>query len=255
MDGVVRTSYSENLERELSYKTFGKKGGKLCFAFPPQNGRYWDFENFGMVECLEKWIDNGSIFLVLPDGIDGESWSGKTDCRHRIEMQEKYFRYIVSELYPEVKKLSESRKKAIATGCSMGGFHAGIFFFRRPDLFDTMISLSGTFNASMFFGSYSDDLVYDNSPAYFLPNMRDDHPYMELYRKSKIITCCGQGAWEEELLAGTRELDGILTKMNIPHFSDYWGFDVNHDWPWWKKQIVYFFDSFVFSREFPQKNR
>jgi len=28
----------------------------------------------------------------------------------------------------------------IVTGCSMGGFHAGNFFFRRPDLFDTLLA-------------------------------------------------------------------------------------------------------------------
>lgn len=244
--GAVHRSCSRYLERDMEYKTFGRMGGKLCFAFPPQNGRYWDFENFGMVDAISKWIDDGSIFLVLPDGIDGESWSGSGDSRKRIEMQEKYFSYVSLELYPEVKNLSSARGKAIATGCSMGGFHAGIFFFRRPDLFDTMISLSGTFNASDFFGEYMDDLVYDNSPAHFLPNMKVDHPYIDLYNNSNIITCCGQGAWEESLLRGTRELDGILSEKGIRHFSDYWGFDVNHDWPWWRKQIVYFFENFIF---------
>ena len=28
----------------------------------------------------------------------------------------------------------------IVTGCSMGGFRAGNFFFRRPDLFDTLLA-------------------------------------------------------------------------------------------------------------------
>ena len=246
--GTIHKSFSKSLEREMEYKTFGEKGGKLCFAFPPQNGRYWDFENFGMVDVLSKWIEDGSIYLVLPDGIDWESWSGGGDPRHRIEMQERYFSYITTELYPEVKRLSGTRKKAIATGCSMGGFHAGIVFFRRPDLFGSMLSLSGTFDASMFFGSYMDNLVYDNSPVHFLRNMSLDHPYIKLYRKSKIITCCGQGAWEEDLLKGTRELDEILSIKDIPHFSDYWGYDVNHDWDWWKKQLYYFFDRYIMVR-------
>ncbi|MDD6840435.1 MAG: hypothetical protein PUD65_03860 [Spirochaetales bacterium] len=46
-------------------------------------------------------------------------------------------------------------------------------------------------------------------------------------------------------MRGTRELDEILCKMGIPHFSDYWGYDVNHDWPWWRKQLPYFFEKFI----------
>ena len=70
--------------------------------------------------------------------------------------------------------------------------------------------------------------------------MPADHPYMELYRNSNIIICVGQGAWEDELLASTRELDAVLREKNIPAWIDYWGYDVNHDWPWWRKQMPYF---------------
>ena len=249
MEGIVRKHWSESLSREMEFKTFGREGGRLCFAFPPQDGRWWDFENFGMVDSIARWIESGEIFLVLPDGNDWECWSDKNgDCRKRIEAQERWYHYIVDELYPWCKELSRWNGKAITTGCSMGGVHSGVFFFRRPDLFDTMISLSGTFNAQQFFGPYMDDLLYANSPVHFLPNMSQDHPYIEIYRNSNIITCCGQGAWEEELLKGTRELDAILTRMNIPHFSDYWGFDVNHDWPWWRKQLPYFMENFVLNK-------
>ena len=249
MEGIVRKTYSHNLGRDMEFKTFGNPGGRLCFAFPPQDGRWWDFENFGMVDSISKWIYSGELFLVLPDGNDWESWSDKNgDCRVRIEAQERWYNYIIDELYPMCRELSGWNGKALVTGCSLGGVHSGVFFFRRPDLFDTMISLSGTFNAQQFFGPYMDDLLYANSPVHFLPNMPADHPYIEIYRNSNIITCCGQGAWEEELLKGTRELDEILTRMGIPHFSDYWGYDVNHDWPWWQKQLPYFMENFVLNR-------
>ena len=28
--------------------------------------------------------------------------------------------------------------------------------------------------------------------------------------------------------------------MGIDAWIDYWGYDVNHDWPWWYKQMNYF---------------
>ena len=49
---------SQILHREMECKVYGE-GGRLCLAFPPQNGRFYDFENFGMVEVLRPWLDSG----------------------------------------------------------------------------------------------------------------------------------------------------------------------------------------------------
>ena len=233
--------YSQSLGREMEYAVFGvNTAEKLCIAFPPQNGRFYDFHNFGMVEAAKAWINAERLQIVCPDGIDAETWSNESgDPRARIELQERWFRYVTEELLPVYARKNQ---KTMVCGCSMGGVHAGNFFFRRPDLFDVMLSMSGLFDAQYFFHDYMDDLIYANSPKHFLPNMPDHHPWMELYRQSQIILCVGQGAWEDDLLYGTRELDAILTAKGIPHWADYWGFDVNHDWDWWQKQFPYFME-------------
>ena len=122
---------------------------------------------------------------------------------------------------------------------------AGNFFFRHPDLFDTVVALSGLYQADYFMHDYMDELVYANSPLHFLPNMPEDHPYMELYRNSRIILCVGQGAWEEDLLASTHRMDDLLREKQIPAWVDYWGLDVDHDWWWWQKQLPYFFEKIL----------
>ncbi len=33
----------------------------------------------------------------------------------------------------------------------------------------------------------------------------------------------------------------VLEEKQIPVWVDFWGYDVNHDWPWWRKQIAYFY--------------
>ncbi len=33
---------------------------------------------------------------------------------------------------------------------------------------------------------------------------------------------------------------GILEAKGIPAWIDLWGYDVNHDWPWWRKMLPYF---------------
>ena len=126
----------------------------------------------------------------------------------------------------------------IAFGCSLGATHAANLYFRRPDLFDGLLALSGIYNSRYGFGDYMDDLVYENSPLDYLPNMPMDHPYMELYRTRKAIICCGQGAWEQP--DTTYRLKAILEAKGIPAWVDIWGYDVNHDWDWWYKQVAYF---------------
>ena len=127
----------------------------------------------------------------------------------------------------------------------MGGFHAANFFFRRPDLFNGMLALSGLFHASYGFDDYTDDLVYANSPQDFLPNMPSDHPWMQTYRQRRIIFCVGQGAWEDQLLWSTRIMDRILKEKGVPAWFDYWGFDVAHDWPYWLCQAPYFIEKIL----------
>ncbi|MGC9358076.1 MAG: hypothetical protein ACP5GX_09420, partial [Anaerolineae bacterium] len=66
--------------------------------------------------------------------------------------------------------------------------------------------------------------------------------YLDRYRESQIVICVGQGAWEEDHIRETRALEGVLQDLDVPAWVDYWGHDVNHDWPWWRKQLPYFLD-------------
>lgn len=230
--------FSKHLNRDMEYCIYGEEGHPVL-AFPSQNGRFHDYEDFGMVSVLAPYIESGKIRLICPDSIDGETWSdSQGNGRTRIELHECWFRYIAEELLPSLRHSPD--ETFIATGCSMGGYHAANFFFRRPDLFDTVLSLSGLYHASFFFGDYRDELTYLNSPLDCLWQMPDDHPYWEMYRARRIILCVGQGAWEENLLESTRRMEHLLRCKEVPAWVDYWGQDVAHDWDWWRKQLAYF---------------
>lgn len=230
--------YSQNLNRDMEYKTYGDEGHAII-AIPSQDGRFYDWENYQMVATLSPWIERGKIRLICVDGIDWETWSNQAgDGRWRIEQHERWFHYIVDELLPNLRYWND--ETFLITGCSMGAFHAANFFFRRPDLFDTMIAMSGLYTADYGFPWYHDDLTYANSPQDFLKQMSGDHPWLEWYRRRCIIFCIGQGRWEEETLASTREMDRILKEKGVPAWFDYWGYDVDHDWPSWRDQLAYF---------------
>jgi esterase/lipase superfamily enzyme len=118
----------------------------------------------------------------------------------------------------------------------MGGYHAANFFFRHPDIFGGMVSLSGLFQLRLFVGDYMDENVYFNSPLDYLKNLSDPW-YLERYRQSQIVVCAGQGAWEEGMLSDAYELKRILEAKEVSCWADIWGHDVNHDWPWWRKML------------------
>lgn len=239
-----KREYSPILDRDVEFKIYGHTG-KPCLVFPSQDGTFSNFEDFKMIDFLAEYINQGKLQLFCVGSVDRETWSNKNgDPRYRAELQEKWFNHISNEMVPYINSYT-GRKDLIVTGCSMGGAHSGILFFRRPDLFDTLISLSGAFDASMFFGNYMDDLVYNNSPVHFLQNMPWNHPYLDLYRQKNIIVCIGQGAWEEDLIPSNKELERILKEKQVPAWFDYWGYDVAHDWDWWQKQIVYFMDKIL----------
>lgn len=232
--------YSPALKRDMEFKAYGF-AGKPVLAFPCQNGRFYDWEGFGMPETLEDYLDSGRIRLFTVDTIDGETVSDAGgDPYYRVRRHEQWYHYIVDEAVPRIHEICGSGQMILSTGFSMGAYHAANFFFRRPDLFDSLIALSGVYDTKDMYGGYMDEVVYANDPCASLSNMPPDHPYIDIYNHSHIVICVGQGAWEDQLLAGTRRLEPILKAKGINAWVDYWGFDVNHDWPWWKKQIRYF---------------
>jgi esterase/lipase superfamily enzyme len=239
--------WSGCLNRDMEFKVYGHTG-KPVLAFPSQDGRFFDFENNGMIGSVQAYIDDGRIQVFTCDSNDVNSWSSTSwDNRWRIEQQEAWFHYIVDELCPrifEINARANGGNKAagiLTTGCSMGGTHALNFLLRRPDIFCGCIALSGAYNARLFFPDYMDDLVYANSPVDYINGMPYDHPYVEMYRHRDIIICCGRGAWEHPMQEDAARMKELFEYKNIDNaWVDFWGNDVAHDWPWWQKELPYY---------------
>lgn len=233
--------YSGHLGREMEFKIYGHAGKPVLFI-PCQGGRFFDFENFRMLDHWAGWIEAGKCTVYAADSIDGEAWGASgMDNRRRIENHERWYHYIVDELVPTIRHLSGLRngydQPIMTFGCSMGAMHAANLFFRRPDLFDTVFAISGLYDSQLFFGDYMDDLVYQNCPVNFLANMPWDHPYLRMYNERKMLFVVGQGNWEGPLLESTRRLDTVCAQKGIHARFEYWGYDVAHDWPWWFKMV------------------
>ena len=229
--------WSSYLNREMEFKVYGH-GGKSVLFVPCQGGRFFDFENFKMLDAWADWIESGQCRVFSVDCIDNEAWAAQgADNRWRIENHERWYNYVVNELVPTIHYIACNGDPIMTFGCSMGAMHAANLYYRRPDLFDSCFAIAGLYDNKLFFGDYCDDLVYNNCPCLYLQNMPQDHWYMDLYRSQKSLVVCGQGAWEEPLLESTRWLDTVCRSKGIPTRFEYWGYDVNHDWPWWFKMV------------------
>jgi len=235
-------TYSPALGREMECKIYGHAGQPVLFV-PCQDGRFFDFEDFHMAEVWEPWIESGQVMVLAIDTIDKETWSDfGGDPYWRARRHEQWIRYIVDEAVPAFQHLAAERngewKGVVPFGCSMGATHAVNLFFRFPDLFCGLLALSGIYTGEFGWGSYMDEYVYQNSPVHYLANMPADHPYVEKYNNNTAIICVGLGAWEQP--ETTFRLQEIFREKGINVWVDVWGEDVNHDWPWWYKQVVYF---------------
>lgn len=236
--------YSPALGRDMECKVYGHAGRPVLFI-PCQDGRFFDFESFHMTDTWAPWIESGQVMVFSIDTMDAETWSNKGgDPYWRARRHEQWIQYITDEMVPFMRDMANSCNGwtgfpgVMAFGCSLGATHAANLYFRRPDLFDGLLALSGIYTASYGFDGYMDDVVYLNSPVDYLANMPVDHPFIQQYNQHKGVICVGQGAWE--LPETTHRIQEICQEKGIQLWVDFWGWDVNHDWPWWHKQVAYF---------------
>ena len=232
--------YSENLDRYMDLVVYGE-GGYPVIVFPTQDSPCTNWEDFGLIETIEDYIGSGTLQLFCVSNVDRDSWSAADrDKAERADLVEAYYRYVADELCPLVHELSGRADRPLLAGCSMGATHAVVFALRRPDLFQGCIALSGVYDAKFFFDGWMNETLYASSPVDFLPNMASDHPYIDIYNKRQLVLCVGRGAWEDDGVRTQHVLDDSFRRLGISAWCDFWGTDVNHDWPWWKKQIRYF---------------
>ena len=211
-------------------------GGRPLLAFPSQAGRPWDWEDFGMIDAVEDFLEDGRLAIASVDTVDAESWTNAVAHPvDRARRHEAYEGYIVEEVLP-LLATETGRELAWTTGCSMGAYHAANLFFRRPDRLDGLIAISGVYSTRLFVGDAQGAEIYFNDPLAYLRGL-DDPWFLERYARSDITFVVGQGAWEEEAIADTRAMEAVLGEKGIRATFDWWGHDVDHHWHWWGRML------------------
>jgi esterase/lipase superfamily enzyme len=233
--------FSHRLHREMELLAFGHAGSKVL-VFPTREGRFFDYENWGLVEALRPTIEDGNLRLYCVDGIDSESlYCRCVHPRDRARRHRQYEGYILNEVIPLM--MSENGvPHLIAHGCSIGAYHAVNLALRHPSLFSKVVALSGRYDLTRpvgsfddLFGGYYDDDIYFITPNHFLPNLSDPG-FLEPIRRLDITLAVGE---HDPFHESNRALSGALTEKGIEHTFAVWPGEA-HRARYWREMVPHY---------------
>lgn len=222
--------YSSELGKETEMLIFGHSGFPMIL-FPTSMGRYYQNKDFGLIDAISWYINQGLIMVYCPDSLDSESWYNKSASPpERVSNHLRYERMILSEVISRALNETQS-SKVILSGCSFGGYHAANLSFKYPQLVSNLFSMSGAFNIRNFMDGFYDESVYFNNPMDYLPNLNNPVLY-------EIGIILGTGSLDN-CLKSNLDLSSILSQKNIPHWLDN-KLGAAHDWPVWKDMLPHY---------------
>lgn len=189
--------YSSRMQREMELLIFGH-GGRAVLFFPTRMARFFDYENWGIVDALRERISNGEFQLFCVDSVDNESfYNHNIHPADRIRRHLQYEQYILNEVVPLMQLRSSGSHLEVA-GCSMGAYHAANFALKHPQLFNRLVCMSGRYDLTQkiqdfrdLFDSYHNEDIYFNMPQQFLPNI-SDCTLLNSIRAMEIIVAIGE---------------------------------------------------------------
>jgi esterase/lipase superfamily enzyme len=241
--------FSPAIGRDMDLIAYGD-GGLPVLVIPTSEGSVTGWEDFGMINVLAPLLEADKLRLYCVASHDSQSWYGgkhtpevppnERAWRHRL-----YENWIMNQVVPAIgSDVGDAKVRLTITGCSFGAFHSANFALKHPQRFKLALCMSGVYDIRFLLDGYHDDWAYFNNPLEYVPRMKDDLLWT-LRANTFIALVCGQGQWEDRTLDSTRKLWWQLEQKGIPNYMDLWGHDVAHDWPWWRKQIVFFMEHLV----------
>jgi esterase/lipase superfamily enzyme len=191
-------------------------------------GRFYQWEDFGMVGALADFIDSGAVQLVCLDSVDGESWYAKDKHpAERVRRHLQYEAYVVEEILPRLAGPS------VACGASFGAMHAVLLAARQPSRIGGFIALSGAFDTSRWLDGYHDDDSYFTNLPAFLPGLTDEAYLAPLRAQHPKVVATGE---QDPNVEDSRILAGLLRAKGVDVGLEIWP-GWAHDWPYWKDMM------------------
>ena len=95
--------FSPSLGRHMELLIFGHHGAPLI-VFPTSQGRFYEYEDRGMVGRLSEHLERGWIQLICVDSVDAESsYCGWCHPSGRVQRHIQYEAYLLHEVIPLIR--------------------------------------------------------------------------------------------------------------------------------------------------------
>ena len=219
--------FSPNLGRDMELLHFGHSGRTLL-VFPTSQGRFYQWEDFGLVGGLADFIESGAVQLVCVDSVDSESWYAKDKHpAQRVIRHLQYEAYITQEILPRLSG------PPVACGASFGALHAVLLAARHPSRIGGFIALSGAYDTSRWLDGYHDDNVYFTNLVDFLPGLNDEAYLGPLRAEHPKVIATGE---QDPNVEDSRRVAGLLRSHGVDVGLEIWP-GWAHDWPYWKDMM------------------
>jgi esterase/lipase superfamily enzyme len=224
--------YCHTLGREMDLLIFGHAGARMV-AFPSSMGRFFEWEDQGMIGALAHHLEQGWLQLYCIDSVDADSWYAKWKHPHdRAEYHARYDAYVRDEVLPLTRHRNPN-PFLMTAGASFGAYHAVTFALRYPHLVGRAIGLSGLYDIRDQTDGYSDPAVYHYNPADFIMGEHDPDRLAALSRLD-LILAIGR---DDPLYGNNEYFSARLWSKGIWHALRIWD-GWSHDWPYWRQMIV-----------------
>lgn len=226
---------SAALGRSMEHLVYGHAGAPVL-VFPTSKGRFYQWEDFHMIEALREPLERGWLQLFCVDSIDELSWYNFDDHqRVQLDWHLVYEQYLIAEFLPGLRRWN-STPFLIMAGASFGGFHAVNFALRYPNLVQRVVALSGDYRSQKYVEGYFDDDVLANSPLDYLPTLSPEKLNPEI---RQVEFRLASGRWDF-CLEPTQSLAQEFSRLGIPHQCHVWDDPGIHDWPLWQRQAQHY---------------
>ncbi len=241
MQREIHEWYSPRLNKNMEIAMYGHHGFALLML-PTAAADYLEYERFLLIQSISKYIDAGKCKVFSINSINAESWlNNQMEPRHKAIRHRQFNDYVYEEVIPFIKTHTSNETPIITTGASLGALHASNLFFKRPDLIQGTIAMSGNYDLSAYTKNYFDEDVYFNSPWHYLQNLDDENLLSQIRNSNHIHILAGSGNYEAP--DASRRFSALLDHKLIPHELDIWGWDMAHDWPTWRAMLPYYLES------------
>ena len=227
-----RRWFSPALGRDMELLVFGHAGARVL-VFPSSMGKYFEWEDQGMIGALAEHLERGWIQLYCVDSVDAESWYAK--WKHpgdRARRHAQYDAYLRDEVLPLSQHMN-ANPYLIATGASFGAYHAATFALRYPDRVSRLLGMSGMYDIREQTDGWSDEVVYAFNPADFVAHEQDGGRTAARQRQD-IILAIGR---DDPMRGNNEYFSGRLWAKGIGNALRIWD-GWSHDWPYWRRMVV-----------------